>query len=781
MNRPLALPAVFFLAGLYSSAWGYSLGSWQSLGIFALSVLLSLILSKYRLFLTSICFFSCGWVLWNFLAPLSNGDPLSQLVITTDCETIKMRGRIRETDVLLPDENFLQFVLDVEEVNDENGWQPLKGKALVRWYDTPFPLFIGEDVVVHGAPTTKLSYANPGSDGFARKCRSENIFTLIRCYGNESVSVNQCQTIRSLWHYVSRFRQAQATLLSRAIPSEALPFVTAVWLGHRQGLDRQELDSYIFSGTAHILAVSGIHVGIVFMSASFLVNLFVRRERLASTLTLSVILVFCLLAGARPSVLRATCMVFFYVLADFFDRERDTISALAASAIVLPTFSPAVILDPGFQLSFLSVASILAFHQRFSTYLQERSRFPKLLAEPVATTLSAQVLTLPLSVRIFNVLPVIAPVSNLVVVPLLGVVLWLCMVTAVTSWICLPVSRIFGHAILPVFWLIKYVVGLSSHNPVSHVFVSTPTVLAVFFFWLTIGMCLWMKSSYLRWAVVTLCALLCAVFWKPQAIPEVTFLDVGHGDSVFVRWRDGKTMLVDGGVQSSYEDLGALVLSPFLWKKGITRLDYLLCTHPDRDHLGGLFKILDRFEIGQILMGQRHVKHPLENAFLEECRRRNLPVRFLSQGDVIDAGEGKIEILHPGKDARFDETNEASVVSRISWENIHILLTGDIGKDVAELVASESCRAEVMKVPHHGSKGSFSKKLVDAVKPYLAVVSCRSSDARQPGVKLWEDEFISRGAVFLKTAQSGAVILNNRPGKGIEVISHLHGKITSIQ
>ncbi len=782
MYRPLALPAFAFLGGLYASAYVLSPGLIVSLVIFLSALLFFLFFDRYRVFLIGVCFFACGCVVWDARVFPQEGDELSEFVDEQNPTTIRLRGVVCSTNLLLPHDEHLQAVVQAQEVYGGKGWSPIQGRFLIRWYRAVEPLFVGDRVTVVGRPTTKLSFLNPGIDAVQRRYHQDNIFTLIRCSTETSVRKDSCGTLKSFAYWVSRLRQLQGELLAEVVPESVMPFVAAVWLGHRVGLSQNELDSFVFSGTAHILAVSGIHVGVVFLSTAFLVSLFVRSPRKAAGIILGVVFLFCLLAGARASVMRAAVMVGFYLLADFFDRERDTISALAATAIVLPSFTPTIILDPGFQLSFLSVASILSFHERVSLFLQDRARLPRFLSQPIATTFSAQILPLPLTVKIFHVLPLLVPLVNLIVVPLLGVVLWLCLLTSFVVWLNAGVGLIFGHALLPFVECIRWLVGLSQRVPGSYTFLTSPTSVAMAFFWaalfpLVIPMRA--RQAALRWFGVITLFTLCFLCWKPRLIPEVVFLDVGHGDSIFFQWNSGKTLLVDGGDSSDHSDLGASVVCPFLWQKGITRLDYVICTHPDRDHIGGLLTVFERFDVGEIFLGVPQEKNPLEKALLEQCRRRDISVRFVSKGDRVEFEDGFIEILNPVPEVSYSNSNDGSVVACVGWSGIRFLLTGDVGRRIADSVAVSASPSEVLKIPHHASTHSYSAALLDKTNPLVAVVTGGTSLSAGLGSNVWRKELSRRGVAVFNMTDCGAVRFRQL-GEEIEVTAQRPRDVTSI-
>lgn len=782
MNRPLVPPAVAFIAGLYLALRGSGHNPLLPGIIFVFLFALAFFFKRpglHRVVLVSACFFASGWFIACIETPSDDLDELARFIERETPPVLTLEGTVERTDVLLPDDTFSQFVFDAERTITAQASIPISGKMIVRWTNPSSPVFSGERVRVVGVPTTKLYYDNPGVNNARRQFQIQGIHSLIRCSGAEDVHViSDEKRPRSLGYWISYLRQAQADRLARVLPRSVLPFVAAVWLGQRHGIARTEYENYIRSGTAHILAVSGIHVGIVFLFCSFFLGLFIKKERIAATIIFAVILLFCLMAGARPSVVRASFMIWVYLAADFFDRERDPVSALALSAILLPAWDPLIVQDAGFQLSFLSVASIIIFHNPISGFLQNKLRLPSLLAQPVGGTLAAQLLPLPLSVRLFNVLPWAAPLANFFIIPLLSIALWLCMLTSLFSWLNLEMGMIFGHALLPVVSLIRVIARSTVSLPMSFSTITTPTQLAVILFWIMLGVAIApirFVTTRIRFVCAVTLAVLTIIFWKPPTKSEITFLDVGHGDSIFVRWASGDTMLVDGGDRSEYFDAGTSVVAPFLWYKGLETIDYLVCTHSDRDHLGGLLTVLQNFKVRHVIISTNDSTQTLQKELLEACKNKGIPVREVARGDTLVIGDSSVEVLHPERLTTYGHPNDSSIVLRVAWEGLHVLLTADIGKKIEEELMSLECESEVLKVPHHGSQRSSSPAFLRRVNPLVAVISAGSIDKNETESL----DTLPAKCTVLNTFKDGAITLMPAPNR-IEVTSQRRGIVTSI-
>ncbi|HPO15963.1 MAG TPA: DNA internalization-related competence protein ComEC/Rec2, partial [Candidatus Hydrogenedentes bacterium] len=573
----------------------------------------------------------------------------------------------------------------------------------------------------------------------------------------------------SPYYWASRMRVWEANVFRRTVPESALPLLYTIWLGDSGQISGEPYNAYVRSGTAHVLAVSGIHVGIVYLSVGFVLSIFLRNRRLRSTTMIAVLILFALTAGARVACLRATFMVVVYLAADLVDREPDTPTALSLSAVLLLLINPANIFDTGFVLSFASVASILLFMERIAELL---AALPWILRSNIAMTVGAQLLTIPLVAFYFHVFTPIGFLVNLVMIPLLTGTLWLCFFTVAAAGLMPPAAVLFGHAIQPLAYLMQRTAEEAARIPFGHLDLTRPSPLAALLYWTAMAAlfaALGKGTYWRRWTAAAVVLLLLAfALWKPWHLPaSVDFLDVGHSDAAFVRTPAGATLLIDGGDKTSYSDMGAKAVIPFLYANGVTRLDYVIVSHPESDHIGGLLTVVRTMPVGKVVLGPAPSTKQLEKDFLEACADRNVPVQRVSVGDTIPVEGADIHVLHPPPEWPQDKLNEASLVVRMSWPGVSILFAGDIEKAAEVEVAQQECQALVLKVPHHGSLSSSTSEFIDAVNPAYAVISTNSAGRGKPADSLVLRRYEKRGISVLRTDYWGGIRLREENGRWI--------------
>ncbi len=748
----LLIPVLVCVAGcclsLFKRPWVYT----QALSIF-------------------LCFLGMGCLLWNVRHLEGQGDALSRYVKKNPDTEFVLEGKIRRSGLVLAETAYTQFFIDVDKASVGGESLPLAGGVVVRWNVPDRQLHSTERVRVSGKLNYSLSHLNPGTQDVEDYLRRKGIHTALNVRGADAVELVARGSRISPLFWASHVRAFEARRLSKSVPDSALPFILAVWLGERNTLDDSEYQTYVQTGTAHILAVSGVHVGIVFIAATFILRLSVPSRRTRAWATMALVIIFALSAGARISIMRAGLMVVIYLIGDLFDRDPDVPTSLSIAGMIFVLINPEVLFDKGFQLSFLSLSSILIFAERIDRRLEA---LPGGLRQGLSTSIAVQIVPLPVAVDTFHVLPLISPLTNLLIVPLLGAVLCTCLITTIASSIWLDLGVVFGHALVPQVWLIQKIASIAAQIKGSFLTIVSPTFLAMVLYWLSTALLAFGGSIKLRlrWRSVAaaMMMILTILFWKPwNPKPEIVFLDVGHGDSAFIRTPRGQTVLIDGGDASGYSNRGKRLVAPFLWSNGVTYIDRIFVSHAHSDHIGGLSYIVEKFDVGEVVLGPFPEKKN-EPEFIDLCRKEGIPVRRSSYGDVFNMGGTRFEVLHPSKDfeSAEDDFNERSLVLRITWQDIKILFAGDVEKDAEKRISKLDCKAEILKVPHHASDTSSSPGFVQAVQPQFGVVSA-SGFTRHRGL----DEIVLK-----RYEDYGIKVLRTDILGGIRVLKTDDGQLT---
>lgn len=724
-----------------------------------------------RLFIVGLAVLFCavGTLRWDVGRPEASGDPFSRWVAAEAPEFVTVEGRVHRTELFAEGDDYLSFVVDTNVVRYRDRRRAVNGLVMVRWNAANRPVFVGDSVTVRGEPTVLMSPVNWGVHSYEDSLRRRGIHSAIRCRGGSALAGYTPGSLWSPYNSLGRFRHALSDRLSNAVPESARAFVFAVWLGDRSHLSRDQYDSFIESGTAHILAVSGVHVSIVFVTVSFVLGRFIRVARYRAIFIMIAVAVFAMTAGARIATIRAAMMIAVYVMADVFDRERDAPTALSIAGLIFLLWDPTLLFDGGAQLSFLSIASLLLFCDRiagFVPWFNERVR------QAIATPIAVQLLPLPIAAGMFHLIPRYALFANLIVVPLLGIVLWLCLITSVTAFVSPPIALIFGHATAAMAYAIQWIAEKTAALPFSIQPITKPTAIAAVLYWSALGVTVVRSRLERRHRAVAAAALLLGsfIFWRPFSVPaQLRVLDVGHGDASVFYANDGSVAVIDGGDHSQYVDMGDRVLIPTLSSLGVSEIDYLFVSHSDRDHLGGLKAVVNRMPVGHVIMGPADPENTDEQSFLDLCAKREVPVVRAFRGDRFRVGGSVFTVLHPpeewlGRHSR----NDQSLVMRLDWDGPRVLFTGDIEATAERLLSRQDIRAEILKAPHHGSDSSSSTAFIEAVDPRIALISAGNTSSRVSNPQAVIDRYGQAGVDVWRTNRSGGLRL--RPsGNGIRI------------
>ena len=552
--------------------------------------------------------------------------------------------------------------------------------------------------------------------------------------------------------------------LNELVPEPEAALAAGILLGVRSSIAPEINDAFATAGLTHVVAISGWNIAIVAAIVLALVRPLGRLRGGRWTTAVAAAAVvggYVLLTGASPSVVRAALMAGAMLVGRLGGSRAHATSALGLAALVMLLVAPAVLWDVGFQLSLLATAGLIWFGRGIEGRLR---RWPAWLREPVALTVAAQLTTLPVILVNFERLSLVAPLSNVLVVPLVPLAMLASAAVSVGAVVVdavpgQPVGDAIAWFLGGAAWLVlraMIAVGQATASlPLAAVDVSVPSPLAIAWFpLLALGSwafrsdrpsadasrgvpdeamtgTLAVLATLLRPvpALIGLAVVLGAITLAthPDGRLHVTMLDIGQGDAILVEAPSGTTMLVDGGPdpELTLRRLGANL--PF-WTR---RIDVLVLSHPHQDHVAGLVDALHRFEVRTVL----HAGIPFENAaydrLLADASGGAVAVRRVVAGDTLALdGSTSVEVLYPsGSDASAPlpegDINNGSVVLLLRHGGFSALLTGDAEAPVEAALLARNLvpPIDLLKVGHHGSTSSTTPALVAAARPSLAVIS----------------------------------------------------------
>ncbi len=536
----------------------------------------------------------------------------------------------------------------------------------------------------------------------------------------------------------------------------------AMTLGIRDGLGELR-EVFARSGLAHILALSGLHVGILVGAVGWSLRPLGQRRY---PVMMVMLVGFVLLVGSSPSVLRASLMVGAVLASLWLGSGRiEPWSSLSLAALITLLWHPAWLFDLSFQLSYLAVTGILLLTEPLTKRLLgeglEWWRPRVLLLGSVIVSVAAQALSLPLVASTFGVVPLFSPLVNVVAIPLATLLVPLGFLAGLLGLVSLSLAGalnlITGFLASALLRLADAAAGLpvliwGEIAPLGYAFYAV----GAFAFVLAV-------RGYLRpWRgllVVTVVVLSSAVTADGE-VPELVFLDVGQGDSVLVRLPGRVEILVDGGgTPFSDFDVGARTVLPALRAQGVDELELVVASHPDTDHIEGLVSVLEAVPVQTLLIGVPTPGKPVFDALMAAAARQGTQVMQVTRGERLSVGEAKLEILNPPP-IPYEKDNDNSVAFVLNVRGTKALFLGDLSSGVEkELFVPD---VDILMVAHHGSKHSTSEALLHAARPERAVLSYGRNGYGHPHTGVLE-KLHAHGTSVSQTHHEGAIRLRLTP------------------
>jgi competence protein ComEC len=687
--------------------------------------------------------------------------------------------------------------------------------------ESPLPVYrYGERLHLAAKLRAPRNYGNPGALDLVGYMASQGI-RLTGSAQAKDVEILSGFAGSNIGLCRSKARRSALEHIQRLWPDEPGALMQAMLIGGRAFFGRELKTNFQRTGTYHILVVSGINVGILAFAFFRALRRLPMGEAAATVLTILFSWGYAFLADLGPPIVRATITLSVYLLTRLLFRDRAGLNALGIAALGVMVAAPRALFEASFQLTFLSVIAVAGIAVpilRRTLYPLQRAlrnldspacdfSFPTAaaqfrsdvrlvrenLAEIVGWSFATFILRkgLALLLAVFELilisfiieLSLALPMAwyfhrsttmslpaNVLVIPIATVLMPAAVLAVALSYFWYALAHlpalIAGYCLA----LLTGTVRVIGHFRIADVRLPMPgsVICLTAVFALGVALILARRRLFLAWLGVAglLAAALAILFvppkmqWQPGAL-EITAIDVGQGDSLLIITPDGKTLLLDaggvGGGSRSDFDVGEEVVSPYLWSRGIRRLDAVAISHPHSDHVGGMRSVIANFRPKELWYG---IDSPTPEfaELTKTARAYGLKLYSHVAGDSFDFGDVRFRVLNPQPDeiATNRTQDDESMVLRLQYRDTSALLVGDVHKRTEEIMKDESPEANLLKIAHHGSLTSSSSEFLDAVAPQFAVVSAGYYNSfRHPRPEVME-RFARRKVATYRTDLAGA-------------------------
>jgi len=694
-------------------------------------------------------------------------------------------------------------VLDQLEITDKkNELHQPAGRIQAAFYGKTPELSPGDRVQFRSIIRMFKNFNNPGGFDYRQYMADQNIWAAVYTSGKRVKKAPPSTEKPGFGNQIHRLRIRLDETIANIGADDAGAVLAALVVGKRHRISPEVQKAFNRAGVSHLLAISGLHVGIISVCAFMVFKWMISRFRIflytglafkiAAMLTLVPVISYAMLSGLSPSTQRAVVMIGIFLGAITRAAPYHRVNTLAVAAFVICIIHPPGIFSVSFQLSFAAVSAIFygihlffkpgAGHEKTIAWLINRIKNFMLIS------VFAIAGTLPLVMHHFQQASVLGVIANLILVPWIGFVV---VPLGLAGAMIFPVSgTLAGWVLACAHWLLDPAVSLIkmiANSPVGAFETFSPTVPEVICaYGLLAGMGLiWRgktpkirKLAAIGLVPIFLVSAADAGYWMHKRFwhsdLRVTVLDVGQGHASLVEFPKGYTMLIDGGgfSDNSMFDVGAQILAPYLRQRKIGTIDTVVLSHPDSDHLNGLLYILKHFQVHEVISTHIRADTSGYKKFQEIINKNQIPHPPL---DRVNAGRkihgAQFEILFPYPDAEIacapcNGANNCALVVRVRHHGKAIVFPGDIEACAEGLVvkqAGEKAKADILIAPHHGSKTSSTSGFLDAVEPKTVIIPVREGRYQMPSQSVL-NRYEKRNIKILRTDRHGAASIRIHEG-----------------
>lgn len=654
--------------------------------------------------------------------------------------------------------------------------------------------------------------SNPGQFDEKAYYKEKNIY-----YKMFSSEIQICnQKVSHLKSLLYQLKEDLALVYEKSLSSKDAGVISAMLLGDKSTLDMDIKELYQINGIGHILAISGLHISILCMIIyQFLSRIFLPRP-IPLIITMFFLLAYGIMTGLGISTSRAIFMMIMLLLGKEMGRSYDPLTAMACSALLIFVQKPYAVFSCSFLLSYSAVLGVVlvmpvlkgiflgTLHEQNRKHRKQRRkqkeqisnwRFKcivkllQVIKEKIESLLlcsiSIWIATLPVMLYFYYEIPTYGILLNLFVLPLVSTIVVFSLLGGILGLFYLPLGKLILFLVHFILNFYEWLCNLFMEFPFPIQIIGCPLIYKIIIYYTILFIIILILRQQILYrqhfiyfhkiiCIIGFFLVLVLLVYKPSISSlQITMLDVGQGDGIFIQNEEGINILIDGG-STDTNQVGKYRILPFLKYNGIRNIDYMIMTHADEDHISGQLELLESYKTNGIHIGCYLLPNPAKSCIdnnyknlVNAAQTAGVSTRYIQSGNIIRSGKLSLLCVHPDKGFETNSANAYSTTLSLVYGKNTMLLTGDLegnGEDTlmekfSKHKFSFPTKYDILKVAHHGSKNSSSEEYLARIFPTVSLISCgKNNRYGHPHAELLERLHSVNSRVY-QTSEDGAIFL----------------------
>lgn len=630
-----------------------------------------------------------------------------------------------------------------------------KNTKLILYTDKDIEFFPGDIVKVKGDFSKAEKARNYGGFSYRNYLKQEKIYGIVKVLSIEKISKKE-----DLCFIIGNIQDFLYKRIGLLYKDDYKDFLNGILLGNSSNLDEKIKDDFKNSSLSHILAISGMHISYIVIGLEIILNKIIIDKRKRNYILIILLIIFAFLTGLKASCLRAVITYSLLLLASNTYRKNNFYISLFISFIIIILINPFNFFNIGMWLSYSATIGIVILSKLFKRIIyikiiKSKNVLLKRVVDTFCISISAQILIFPIMIYCFNKVSFSFFISNILISFIIGPILALGYISIIMSILFFPFAKIISTIETVLIKLVFIISKMCSKMPFSNILVITPNFLVVLLYYLLFFYFVYiyykdkflfyrsiLKFSNFKKIIYSNCKkIVCIIcmFLILQSYGnlqnfgklKIYFVDVGQGDCTLVTTPRGKNIIIDGGEEEEN------VILPYLLDRKISKIDYLIISHFDSDHVGGLFTVMENLKVKTAIISKQGEKSLNYERFNKIIKEKNIKVVEVEKGDRLNVEEDLyFDFLWPNNSELISENmlNNNSIVCKLKYSNFSMLFTGDIEEIAEKQVLQEYSNyleilnSTILKVAHHGSKTSSSEELIESIRPKIALIGVKKDN-----------------------------------------------------